>query len=797
MYRLMILLSLSVFITVGGLTACTDPETSKARYIEEGRRLLEQGDYERARVSFKNVLQIDPKDPEGHYWMAQTYERLGKLKQAVGHLRAALEESPDYLDAKYKLARIYFGARIYDEAGKLVGEILASQPDRVDALVLRAAIRASQGDTEKARADLQQALKLKPFDPEAVRIQAALDWREGNKEQALEWLHKGLNAHPDDQTLQMALAEFLVASGKAAEAIPLYRKLIEQQPQQLVHRLRLVQALMVLKKTDESEAVLREAVKVMEDNQPAINALLEFETKVRGDEATLKELDRLIGEYPEDSRLRFMQVGIYLKRNNPEKARSVLQQIIARFGEEQAALKAKNMLAEMAIRGGDKDQAKKLIEEVLKQSPQDSTALALRGRITLMEGGSADNAIADFRAALVSSHKDVKILQWLAGAHLRKGEIDLAQETLAKAAELAPDDAAVHLRLANLMKRRKMDDAAIKQLDKFLERKFDPRVAMQLFQWQMEQQHYDQAEQLARTLAEKQPDKGTGVYLQGLVAQGRKDWQKSITLFEQALKKQPKALEPLQGIVNSYLALKQPLKAQQRLEKLLRQFPDHYPAQYLLGELLWRQDKKKEAVIAWQQAMTMKPNWPLPYQRLARVYLENGEVGKAVDLYRKALEADPENQQRYLDLALLLQRLGKIDEAISVYQRALEKFPESLVLKNNLASLLLDHQYDEAGLAKANGLAEALENSRNPAFLDTLAWLRYRQGRYDEAKGYMEKALTTANNQPVLFYHQARILAKLNDMKQACASLDKAIELNPRYKQIEEVQELQQQCPQM
>jgi len=792
--KLFPVLTFSLFL-LAGLTACTDPEASKARYLKEGQELLDQGDYERARISFKNVLQVDPKDPKGHYWMALTYEKLGQLNQTVAHLRAAIQEDPDYNDAKYKLARIYLGARLYDEAGKLIGEVLASQPERVDALVLRAAIHASKGEKDQARADLDQVLKLKPQDPEGLRVMAALDWQDGNKDQAIERLRKGLAAHPDDVSLQVTLAEFLMASGHAEEALPIYRHLIEQQSDQLAHRVRLAQALISLKKADEAEAVLRNAVETMEDNMPAIKALLEFKAKTQGVEAVLAELDKLIAQYPEEAELRFMQTGIYLRQKKPDKARAALEEIVEHFQGEPDALKAKNMLAELALMSNDMKRARRLIGEVLEKSPQDATALTLRGRMTLMEDGSADSAIADFRAALVSRPKDLQLLQFLAGAHLRKGEMDLAQETLAKAAELAPDDPAIHLRLAGLMKQRKMDDAAIKQLDQFLQRKFDLKVAMQLFRWQMERKNYRQAEQLAQRIAREMPKQGTGDYLLGVVAQARQQWDKSLDLFEQALEKQPKALEPLQGLVQSYMAMKQPDKARQRILAMLKANPDHFPAQYLLGEVLWNQGNKSEAMAAWQKAISMKPDWPLPYQRLAKVYLEKGEIEKAVDQYRKALEADPENQQRYLDLALLLQSLGKADEAMAVYDRGLEKFPESLILKNNLASLLLDYHHDKAGLAKAERLAEALENSRNPAFLDTLAWLRYRQGRSMEAREYIDRAVAKAGDQPVLLYHQAQILAQLNDTGEACASLEKAIQLNARYAEIEEVKELQQQCP--
>ncbi len=64
-----------------------------------------------------------------------------------------------------------------------------------------------------------------------------------------------------------------------------------------------------------------------------------------------------------------------------------------------------------------------------------------------------------------------------------------------------------------------------------------------------------------------------GYYLKGLVLQGRGELAPSVAQFETALAKQPKAAEPLVALARSYLALKQPEKAEARLKQAVGRQP--------------------------------------------------------------------------------------------------------------------------------------------------------------------------------------------------------------------------------
>ena len=93
----------------------------------------------------------------------------------------------------------------------------------------------------------------------------------------------------------------------------------------------------------------------------------------------------------------------------------------------------------------------------------------------------------------------------------------------------------------------------------------------------------------------------------------------------------------------------------------------------------------------------------------------------------------PESSTLRLALAGILERNGDYDGAISEYETMLRSEPNSLIVANNLASLLADRRTDKASLERAQSLAAVLNKSPIPQFKDTLGWVSYLRGDYDAA----------------------------------------------------------------
>ena len=65
------------------VVACGGGEARKAEHVAKGEAFLAERNYEKARVEFRNALQIDPKDARVRAYVGLANERLGNFEDAV------------------------------------------------------------------------------------------------------------------------------------------------------------------------------------------------------------------------------------------------------------------------------------------------------------------------------------------------------------------------------------------------------------------------------------------------------------------------------------------------------------------------------------------------------------------------------------------------------------------------------------------------------------------------------------------------------------------------------------------
>jgi tetratricopeptide (TPR) repeat protein len=70
-------------------------EPGKGSILEAlGRAYYNSGQHERSRVTFEELLEIDPSGHYAHYALGQSLKQLGRLQEARTHLRLAVALSP-------------------------------------------------------------------------------------------------------------------------------------------------------------------------------------------------------------------------------------------------------------------------------------------------------------------------------------------------------------------------------------------------------------------------------------------------------------------------------------------------------------------------------------------------------------------------------------------------------------------------------------------------------------------------------------------------------------------------------
>src|SRR5262249_59523415 len=95
-----------------------------------------------------------------------------------------------------------------------------------------------------------------------------------------------------------------------------------------------------------------------------------------------------------------------------------------------------------------------------------------------------------------------------------------------------------------------------------------------------------------------------------------------------------------------------------------------------------------EAIVHYQKAMAIRPDYFLARYALGRATLENGELDSAIQHFRAALLIRPNDPDSHAVLALALEEKGQLGEAIKHYEKAVEIAPQSVPALTNLAWLL-------------------------------------------------------------------------------------------------------------
>ena len=130
----------------------------------------------------------------------------------------------------------------------------------------------------------------------------------------------------------------------------------------------------------------------------------------------------------------------------------------------------------------------------------------------------------------------------------------------------------------------------------------------------------------------------------------------------------------------------------------------------------------------------------------------------------------------------------KIDQAFQSYENALLLDPENSLALNNYAYFTVENGGDIEKAASMSKKSLEGENAENPTYLDTYAWILYKQGKNDEAKEYQQRAIAacegTVAESSELWDHYGDILNATGDRPAAVEAWKKASDLTDDKKPI-------------
>ena len=161
--------------------------------------------------------------------------------------------------------------------------------------------------------------------------------------------------------------------------------------------------------------------------------------------------------------------------------------------------------------------------------------------------------------------------------------------------------------------------------------------------------------------------------------------------------------------------------------------------------------------------------------RLLAAQGRRDEIDVVID---EGLAALPEAPNLLWAAASFLERDGNIEGAIKIYNQLYETESSSVIVANNLASLLTLSRPDDAeAVERAYNVARRLRGSEVPALQDTYGWIMYLRGEYEEALANLEPAAKALSNDAMVQYHLAKTYKALQRDGEALKQFQRAVEL--------------------
>lgn len=164
--------------------------------------------------------------------------------------------------------------------------------------------------------------------------------------------------------------------------------------------------------------------------------------------------------------------------------------------------------------------------------------------------------------------------------------------------------------------------------------------------------------------------------------------------------------------------------------------------------------------------------------RFAEICLEAGRADLGEAYLRDWIDAEPGNADAHYYLGFFLYRQDRFEEADREMRRAFGLDPA-----HGAALNFLGYSYAERNVR----LGEALEliqralvqNAWSGAYLDSLGWVYYQMGRYEEARAPLESAAREHPTDPTVLEHLGDLYHRLGDIDLALEAWRRALESDP------------------
>jgi tetratricopeptide (TPR) repeat protein len=759
------------------ITACSK-EGRKERLLAEADNYFKAGNYDKAKLSYLNVMRLDPQS-------ALAFERIGAMWQDdAAPLRAAAflvkgsELDPKNAQNRIRLARCYAAVGRFADSTKEALKVLEQVPDNGDAIVALAEAARSKEDVAAAE---EQLRKFPNKNDVSFHLALAnLLLHKGDVAAAGDAVRQGLAADPKSSAAHTAMGDVYLLHKDQKQAIEEFKKAADLAPVRSVERLKYAAFKSATGGAEETRRVATEMTKQAPDYLPGWILLAELAAKDKKYDEALSLLENVFGRDPEYIDGRRLQSDVLLAKGDTKKAVEVLERLDQTYP---GAPIIKYQLARAYLKNNNTNQAKVALEQAISASPNYTDPLLLLAEINL-RSGHADLVIKPMTDLLKRIPDMRKAAMLLATAYGSLDRFDDATVVLAEQAKLAPQDPQPQVLLGLTLRQAKRYDEARRAFEKAAQLAPDDRfVVNQLVELDLMGKHFDAARERIRSQFQENPDAPAAHFWEGKILAAEGKWDAAEAELQKTIKLDPNFSSAYDLLVQSYVAANKLPQAVSELQGLLSKNPNSAPALMTLALLYERmQDYPKER-DAYEKLLAINPEYVPALNNLAYLYTERlNDLDKAYNLARKAHDLQPQDAAAGDTLGWVLYNRGDYQQALTILQESAEKAADSPEIQFHLGmtAYMMD-QVDLARVALRKAASAAEDFPGKEESKRRLALIESSKGASPELSVSQLETMTKEHPNDVI--SQVRLgeaYEKQGASEKAAAAYEQAFKINPK-----------------
>jgi len=760
------------------LIASCSKEAKKTRFLAEADSYFKAGNYDKAKVSYLNVVRLDPQN-------ALAFERIGTMwledgspLRAAAFLVKANELAPKNDQNRIRLTRCYLAIGRFADASKQALKVLEQTPDNEDAIIALTEAARSKEDIQAAEQHLEKYPKK---DDVSFHLASAnLFLSSGDLAAAEKALRPALTVNPNSSAAHMALGDLYLLKKDQKQAGEEFKKAAELAPVRSMERLKYAAFMSAAGDTAETRRISTEMTTQAPDYLPGWTLLAELAFKEGKYDEALSLLENVFSREPQYIDGHRLESEVLLAKGDTKKATEVLERLDQTYPDTPLI---KYELARAYLKKNNMNQAKVVLDQAISINPNYAEAILLLADINL-RSGHGEAVIEPMTRLLKRSPELRPAALLLAAAYGSLDRFDDAAVITGEEAKLAPRDPQAQMALGLTLRQAKRNDEARQAFEKAAELAPDNLWPVdQLVELDLLEKHFDAAQQRIDRHFQKTPDSPAAHFFKGKILVAEEKWGPAETELQKTLQLDPNFGGAYDLLVQTYLVTNKLPQALSQLQTQLSKNPNDASALMTLALLHERTNEFAKARDAYEHLLSLKPDLVSALNNLACLYADRlNDLGKAYDLARKARDLQGNDPAIADTFGWILSKRGEYQQALAILQGSAAKLPDSPEVQFHLGmTAYMMGQPDLARVALQKAASATNDFPGKEESKRHLALLKNDAAAAPELSVSQLEAM--AKKQPNDVIAQTRLgeaYEKQGAADKAAAAFEQVLKLNPR-----------------